>query len=377
MSTALSPLAPKTYPELPPIGGVRLATAEAGIRYEGRTDVLYAAFDRGAAVAGVFTQSKCPSAPVDWCRAESRRRRGPGAGGQFRQRQRLHRHEGCASRAAHGRARRESRGMPAEQVFLASTGVIGEPLDASEVRGRARRLRAPRRGLRLGARPRQAIMTTDTFPKLATRTADLGGVDGHDQRHRQGRRHDRARYGDHARLRLHRRARSWPRPCSRSSSAPPTGASTASPSTATPRPPTRCSCSPPARRASAARRSSRIRRIRGLQGLRRGARRSPRRSRPAGRARRRGRAQVRDRRGGGRDERQIGAAHRPFDRELAPGEDGDRRRGRQLGARRHGGRQGRRAGRPRQACDLLRRHPRRGRRRARPGLRRGRRPPPT
>src|ERR687897_2963366 len=69
MSTALSPLAPKAYPELPPIGGVRLATAEAGIRYEGRTDVLYAAFDRGAAVAGVFTQSKCSSAPVDWCRA--------------------------------------------------------------------------------------------------------------------------------------------------------------------------------------------------------------------------------------------------------------------------------------------------------------------
>ena len=54
---------------MPPVAGVRLATAAAGIRYPGRTDVLLAVFDPGTAVAGVFTQSKCPSAPVDWCRA--------------------------------------------------------------------------------------------------------------------------------------------------------------------------------------------------------------------------------------------------------------------------------------------------------------------
>ena len=65
MASAISPLAPKTMPDLPEIAGVRLATAEAGIRYKGRTDVLLAAFDRGTAVAGVFTRSKCPSAPVE------------------------------------------------------------------------------------------------------------------------------------------------------------------------------------------------------------------------------------------------------------------------------------------------------------------------
>src|SRR6516162_10647238 len=65
----LSPLAPKTYPSLPPIAGVRFATIAAGVRYSGRTDVMMALFDRPAAVAGVFTRSKCPSAPVDWCRA--------------------------------------------------------------------------------------------------------------------------------------------------------------------------------------------------------------------------------------------------------------------------------------------------------------------
>src|SRR6201996_6337595 len=64
----LSPLAPNTYPALPPIAGVRFATIAAGVRYPGRTDVMMALFDLPAAVAGVFTRSKCPSAPVDWCR---------------------------------------------------------------------------------------------------------------------------------------------------------------------------------------------------------------------------------------------------------------------------------------------------------------------
>ena len=68
--TAISPLAPTTIPAMPAIAGVRLATAAAGIRYQDRTDVLLALFDPGTTVAGVFTRSKCPSAPVDWCRAQ-------------------------------------------------------------------------------------------------------------------------------------------------------------------------------------------------------------------------------------------------------------------------------------------------------------------
>src|SRR5262249_45326255 len=69
MSAAVSPLAPKSVPELPAIAGVRLATAEAGIRYKGRTDVLLVLMDKGPTAAGVLTRSKCPSAPVEWCRA--------------------------------------------------------------------------------------------------------------------------------------------------------------------------------------------------------------------------------------------------------------------------------------------------------------------
>src|SRR5579862_6141525 len=69
MSTTVSPLAPKHVPDMPAVAGMRLATAEAGIRYRGRRDVLLAVFDKGTSVAGVLTRSKCPSAPVEWCRA--------------------------------------------------------------------------------------------------------------------------------------------------------------------------------------------------------------------------------------------------------------------------------------------------------------------
>ncbi len=62
MSVTVSPLAPKSYPEMPALRGVRMATAAAGIKYKNRTDVLLMVFDDGADVAGVFTRSKCPSA---------------------------------------------------------------------------------------------------------------------------------------------------------------------------------------------------------------------------------------------------------------------------------------------------------------------------
>jgi len=75
MSTAVSPLAPTDVPEMPAIAGVKLATAAAGIRYQGRTDVLLVLLDPGTAVAGVFTQSKCASAPVEWCQATLKTRK--------------------------------------------------------------------------------------------------------------------------------------------------------------------------------------------------------------------------------------------------------------------------------------------------------------
>ena len=176
MSHPVSPLAPKTLAALPPIEGVRLATAEAGIRYKGRTDVLYAAFDQGAAVAGVFTQSKCPSAPVDWCRANlnvgAARALVVNSGNAnaftgLKGAEAVRLTAGIAAKAA---------GCRPDQVFLASTGVIGEPLDATKFEAVLADCenRANPDAWNEAAR---AIMTTDTFPKLATRKAVLGGAE--------------------------------------------------------------------------------------------------------------------------------------------------------------------------------------------------------
>jgi glutamate N-acetyltransferase/amino-acid N-acetyltransferase len=171
--TAVSPLAPAHFPDMPPIDGVKLATAAAGIRYAGRTDVLVALFDPGTAVAGVFTRSKCPSAPVDWCRANIK----AGAASV------LVVNSGNAN-AFTGKSGREAAMLTADvaaaaagckpsAVFLASTGVIGEPLDATKFGTVMDRLVADAAP---GAwhEAAKAIMTTDTFPKGAAAIARLG-----------------------------------------------------------------------------------------------------------------------------------------------------------------------------------------------------------
>jgi glutamate N-acetyltransferase/amino-acid N-acetyltransferase len=159
---------------MPPVEGVRLATAAAGIRYPGRTDVLLALFTPGTTVAGVFTRSKCPSAPVDWCRAQV------GAGAA----RALVVNSGNAN-AFTGKSGRAATRLTAEiaaqaagckpsEVFLASTGVIGEPLDATKFASVMDRLVT---GATPGAwhEAAQAIMTTDTFPKGAAAMARIGG----------------------------------------------------------------------------------------------------------------------------------------------------------------------------------------------------------
>jgi glutamate N-acetyltransferase/amino-acid N-acetyltransferase len=179
MSTPVSPLAPTDVPDMPAIAGVKLATAAAGIRYQGRTDVLLAVMDQGTTVAGVFTQSKCPSAPVEWCRA--RLGRGGSSKGGFARA--LVVNSGNAN-AFTGKTGRQSTALTAsiaakavgckpDEVFLASTGVIGEPLDATKfngVLGKLAESAAPDEWMAAA----KAIMTTDTFAKVATATVKLG-----------------------------------------------------------------------------------------------------------------------------------------------------------------------------------------------------------
>ena len=157
MSTSISPLAPASFPDMPPVDGVRLATAAAGIRYPGRTDVLLALFDAGTTVSGVFTRSKCPSAAVDWCRERIGKGARQRARGQFRQRQRLHRQIRPRRDQAHRRDRRQSR-----------------------------RLQAGRRVSRLDRRDRRAA-----------RCDEVRRRHGSSRRRRQARRLARRRQGDH------------------------------------------------------------------------------------------------------------------------------------------------------------------------------------
>ena len=173
---ALSPLAPKTIPELPGIAGVRFATGAVGIKYQGRTDVMLALMVEGTTAAGVFTRSRCPSAPVDWCRANL-------AGGQARallvnsgNANAFTGKRGADAAAFSAALVAKAAGVASGSIFLASTGVIGEPLDASKFDGALEALvaKASQTGMSGAAK---AIMTTDTFPKLATATAQIGGVD--------------------------------------------------------------------------------------------------------------------------------------------------------------------------------------------------------
>jgi glutamate N-acetyltransferase/amino-acid N-acetyltransferase len=174
MAVAVSPLAPAFFPEMPAVAGVRFATAAAGIRYADRTDMLLALFDPGTAVAGVFTRSRCPSAPVDWCR--NRLKNGSTARALVVNSGNANAFTGKSGRAATkltAEVTAKAAGYRSAEVFLASTGVIGEPLEAAKFAAVMERLVA-------GAAPggwheaAKAIMTTDTFPKGAAALVRLG-----------------------------------------------------------------------------------------------------------------------------------------------------------------------------------------------------------
>lgn len=168
-----SPLAPAATPTLPRIAGVKLGAVEANIRYRGRTDVMLAVVPAGAVIAGVLTRSKTASAPVEWCRKNLPRGKvrailaNAGNANAFTGK------AGDKSVEEATRAVAQALGCARNEVFMASTGVIGEPLDPAPF---ARHVPALVKAVREdGWRDAAAaIMTTDTFPKLATRRCKIG-----------------------------------------------------------------------------------------------------------------------------------------------------------------------------------------------------------
>jgi glutamate N-acetyltransferase/amino-acid N-acetyltransferase len=173
-TTGVSPLA-VALPELPPLAGVRLNATAAGIRYQGRTDLVMMEVPPGSTVAGVFTSNKCPGAPVDWCREALKGGKArlvvvnAGNANVFTGRAGR---DACAATAS---AAASLVGCAPHEVFVASTGVIGEVLPHEK-------LIAALPGLHGGLKPdaweaaARGIMTTDTFPKASTRVAKIGGA---------------------------------------------------------------------------------------------------------------------------------------------------------------------------------------------------------
>ena len=175
-TSKISPFAPVSLPQVPTIDGVRFASAEAGIKYKNRRDLMVAVMDEGTVAAGVLTQSKTCSAPVLWCRESLK-------GGKARilvvnsgNSNAFTGKKGKAAVELTAKFAQEAVGCGPAEVYLASTGVIGEPLEAEKfahlLGGLAKSATAA--GWHDTAR---AIMTTDTFPKLATRKAMIGGVE--------------------------------------------------------------------------------------------------------------------------------------------------------------------------------------------------------
>ena len=175
---AISPLAPKDgFPALPTVDGVRFAAVEAGVRYSGRLDVMLAEMAEGTVIAGALTRSKTRSAPVDWCRQNLAMDR-QGKSAILVNSGNANAFTGDAGmkgveRTVAGLAK--ALGCAGTDVFVSSTGVIGEVLPDDRITAKLDQLVAGLSPDRAEDAAR-AIMTTDTFPKGAYRQIEIDGM---------------------------------------------------------------------------------------------------------------------------------------------------------------------------------------------------------
>jgi glutamate N-acetyltransferase/amino-acid N-acetyltransferase len=173
MTLKKSPLAPEAFPDFPEIPGVRFASGNSGMRYKGRDDVMLAEFEPGTTVAGVFTKNAMPGAPVDWGRKilPQGQARGlvvnAGIANVF---------TGTAGRKTveeTAAAVAQLLNTSQDQVYIASTGVIGEPIPTEKITSMLPLL-AEDLSADAGEAAANCILTTDTFAKGATATTSIG-----------------------------------------------------------------------------------------------------------------------------------------------------------------------------------------------------------
>jgi glutamate N-acetyltransferase/amino-acid N-acetyltransferase len=173
---SISPLAPKDSPALPPIRGVKLATAPAGIKYVGRDEIVLLVCDKAASVAGVFTRSQTSAAPVQWCRramSESAQMRAlvvnAGNANAFTG------ERGVADVRSIVESVAKQLGCATHEVLICSTGVIGEFLPTEKILNALPPMISTMEDAGWDKAAR-AIMTTDTFPKAVSRHTEIAGV---------------------------------------------------------------------------------------------------------------------------------------------------------------------------------------------------------
>ncbi len=170
---ARSPLAPDVFPAIPAVAGLRLAGAACGLKRNGKPDLFLAELAPSSTVAGVLTRSRCFSAPVAWCREALRGERvraivvNSGNANAFTGR--------AGDRTVEETVAAAARLFDCQQseVFVASTGVIGEPVAADHIASKLPLLHTALSPVAWHDAA-NAIMTTDTFPKAAMRTAHIG-----------------------------------------------------------------------------------------------------------------------------------------------------------------------------------------------------------
>ena len=173
----ISPLAPKSFPEMPNVPGVQISVAHSGMRYENRNDLCLFTMDEGTTVAGTFTKSLCPSAPVDWCKTNL----------EHSEARALVCNAGNANAFTGSKGEQITKesatslsttlSIPKEHIYLASTGVIGETFEPYELTSCFGQMSKElgQSGPAAWLEAAQAITTTDTFPKGAT--AKVHGTD--------------------------------------------------------------------------------------------------------------------------------------------------------------------------------------------------------
>ena len=186
----VSPLAPDRFPDMPAIAGLGLATAASGLKYTGRDDMLLMHCDKGSSIAAVFTKSDTAAAPVQWSRDALASGHPPAAilvnAGNANA---FTGSAGIATVTASATGMAQRIGCTPQAVLLASTGVIGEPLDSRVLEATFDGLvadisqnnsienasdNASNNGDDNWSAAAAAIMTTDTFPKGASTTCMIG-----------------------------------------------------------------------------------------------------------------------------------------------------------------------------------------------------------